>query len=187
MARMTELHRDDLTDAQKRVWDDMVAGPRGTAPPPHQVWLTNPAFCDPAQRLGAYCRYGSNLPTALSELAILVVAHTFRANYEWWAHSRIARDGGLPDPIIEAVRVGATPDFTDAPENAEMVWRVARTLMIDKRLSDVLFAEADSQLGRPALTDVVGICGYYCLVSLTLNVFEIPTPDGSQAFADLPA
>ncbi len=186
MARYQDRDLSQLTDEQKRIWDEIAAGPRGTMPPPHQIWLTNPAFCDPAQKVGAYCRYGSNLPAALSELAILVVGRAWRADYEWWAHAKLAADAGVSDAIIEAVRTGAEPDFDGAQENADIVFRTAKELVETKRLSDATFAEADQRLGRKAFVDLVGIVGYYCLISATLNVFEVPTPDGSAPFADQP-
>ncbi|MEL6225735.1 MAG: carboxymuconolactone decarboxylase family protein [Pseudomonadota bacterium] len=128
MARYQDWDLSQLTDEQKRIWDEIAAGPRGTMPPPHQIWLTNPAFCDPAQKVGAYCRYGSNLPAALSELAILVVGRAWRADYEWWAHAKLAADAGVSDAIIEAVRTGAEPDFDGAQENAGIVFRTAKEL-----------------------------------------------------------
>ena len=182
MSRMRELQPDQLTPEQRRVYDEMVAGPRGTVPAPHQVWLVNPGFCDPAQKVGAYCRYGSTLPMHLSELAILVVGRHWKANYEWWAHSRIAREHGVPDAIIEAIRTGAEPDFTGADPRSGIVYRAAKEMLETQRLSDATFAEAERELGRAGVLDVVGIVGYYCLISLTLNVFEVGTPDGSDSF-----
>lgn len=182
--RFQELKPEELNAQQRRIFDEIAAGPRGTVPAPHQVWLNNPALCDHAQQLGAYCRYGTALPTALSELAILVVGRSWKADYEWWAHAKIARDAGVSDAIIEAIRTGQQPDFAGAAENSDVVYRAAKAMLEVGRLDDALFAEADAKLGRTGLIDLVGIVGYYCLISVTLNVFEVPTPDGSKPFAD---
>jgi 4-carboxymuconolactone decarboxylase len=184
MPRTQPLDVNTLSPEQKRIHDEIAAGPRGTVPAPQQIWLHNPALCDPAQNLGAYCRYGTALPTALSELAILVVGRNWKADYEWWAHARIAREAGVSDAIIETIRTGGEPDFAGAAENSDIVYRAAKEMLETGRLSDATFAEANERLGRTGLIDLVGIVGYYCLISFTLNVFEVETPDGSKPFAD---
>lgn len=185
MSRLQPLEIEALSQEQKRIHNEIASGPRGTVPAPQQVWLHNPGLCDPAQKLGAYCRYGTALPTTLSELAILVVGRNWKADYEWWAHARIARDAGVSNTIIEAIRVGNTPDFSSAAEHSDIVYRAAKEMLETGRLSDATYSETEAKLGRAGLIDLVGIVGYYCLISLTLNVFEVPTPDGTEPFADV--
>jgi len=185
MSRHTEPRRETLSDDQKRVYDELTAGPRKSVPPPHQVWLNSPVLCDTAQQLGVHCRFSSSLPPHLSELAILVTARHFKADYEWWAHARLAREAGVSDAIIEAIRTGGEPDFAGADAKSEIVVRAAREMIATHKLTDDTFQQADRELGRQALVDLVGIVGYYCLVSLTLNVFQIEPPDGAQPFADV--
>ena len=187
MPRHEEQSREALSPQQQRVYDELTAGPRKSVPPPHQVWLNSPVLCDTAQQLGVHCRFSSSLPPHLSELAILVTGRHFRAAYEWWAHARLAREAGVSDDVIEAIRTGAKPDFSGADPRSAIVVKAAREMIATHRLSDATFQQADSELGRQGLVDLVGIVGYYCLVSLTLNVFEIQVPDGSDPFADLGA
>lgn len=184
MARISPLDPSDMTEEQRRIHDEIASGPRGTVPAPQQIWLHNPGLCDPAQQVGAYCRYGTALPTQLSELAILVVGRHWKADYEWWAHARIAREAGVPEAIITAILNGEAPDFSDFDPKAPIVHRAAKEMLETGRLSDATFTEAQDTLGQTALIDLVGIVGYYCLISLTLNVFEVKTPDGSKPFAD---
>lgn len=180
MSRLRELSRNEMSPEQRRVHDEIVAGPRGRVEGPHRAWLHSPALADAAQKVGAYVRFGSRLPPRLSELAILVTAEHYRAEFEWYAHVRLAHEAGVPESVTEALRKGETPELADA--ESRIVHRVAVELNWDHRLSDATFGEAVEVLGFPAVVDLVAAVGYYAMVSLTLNAFEMPTPDGSSAF-----
>ena len=84
--------------------------------------------------------------------------------------------------MIEAIRTGAEPELTDP--KALAVYAVAHELHTTRTLSAATYAKAEAALGREGLVDLVGILGYYTLVSMTLNAFDVPTPDGTRAFAD---
>jgi len=182
MSRLPDLRYDEMTAEQRRVHDEIAAGPRGKVEGPLKVWLHSPRLADPAQKLGAFARFKSSLPPELSELAILVTGWHWRANFEWYAHARLARAAGIPAPVIETIRTGAEPELADP--KARAVYAVARELHATRALSDATYAEAEAALGREGLVDLVGILGYYTLVSMTLNVFDVPTPDGSRPFDD---
>jgi 4-carboxymuconolactone decarboxylase len=180
VSRLPELAYEDMTAEQRRLHDDLIAGPRGRIQGPHKAWLYSPALGDAAQKLGAYIRFNSRLAPRLSELAIIVTGAHYKAEFEWWAHVRFAHDAGIPERVTEAVRKGETPLLPD--DDQRVVHKVALELNRTHRLSDATFDEARRVLGLPALIDLIAIVGYYGLVSLTLNSFEIPTPDGSSAF-----
>ncbi|HUS54252.1 MAG TPA: carboxymuconolactone decarboxylase family protein [Thermohalobaculum sp.] len=181
MSRLPELPRDAMTDDQRRIHDEIMSGPRGRVEGPLKIWLNSPGLAEVAQKLGAYMRFGSRLPPRLSELAIIVTGAHYKAEYEWYAHVRFAHDAGIPEAVTEAIRVGETPDLPD-PEQ-RIVYQVAVELAASHGLSDATYAEAVAVLGVAALVDLIAIIGYYGIVSLTLNTFEIPTPDGSAAFS----
>jgi 4-carboxymuconolactone decarboxylase len=181
MSRLPDLRYDQMTAEQRRVHDEIAAGPRGRVEGPLEVWLHSPGLADPAQKLGAFARFGSSLPPELSELAILVTGRHWQANFEWYAHARLARAAGIPEPVIAAIRTGAEPELADP--KARIVYAVARELLETRTLSDATYAKAEAALGREGLVDLVGILGYYTLVSMTLNAFDVPTPDGSRPFA----
>ena len=115
-------------------------------------------------------------------LAILVTAATWQADFEWYAHARLAREAGIAEAVIEAIRKGEQPRLEDQKSRA--VYAVARELHRRRSVSDQTYASAEAALGREALVDLVGILGYYTLVSMTLNAFRVPTPDGTDPFAD---
>ena len=180
MSRLPDLPREAMTTEQQRIHDQIAAGPRGKVRGPLKAWLNSPGLADVAQQLGAYMRFGSRLPPRLSELAIIVTGAHYKAEYEWYAHVRFAHEAGIPETVTEAIRKGETPDLPEADQR--IVHRVAVELNTKHRLSDDTFAEAVEVLGLPALIDLIALVGYYGLVSLTLNAFEMPTPDGSEAF-----
>jgi 4-carboxymuconolactone decarboxylase len=183
MSRLPDLSYEDMTADQQRVHDEIAAGPRGTVVGPLRVWLHSPRLATHAQKLGAYARFQSSLPPELSELAILVTGATWKAEFEWYAHARLAREAGIADDVIEAIRKGEEPRLED--DKSRAVYAVACELHRTRALSDATYAIAEAALGREGIVDLVGVLGYYTLVSMTLNAFRVPTPDSSKPFADI--
>jgi 4-carboxymuconolactone decarboxylase len=178
MPRLPDLDPANLDEESKRVYDAIVAGPRGIVQGPLRVWLNSPTLADRAQALGAFCRYGTSLEPRLSELAILVTGAFWRAGFEWHVHAPIAADTGLSAGVIEEIRRGATPEFVRDDERC--VYAFAHALWTTHRVSAEIYAEAECVLGRRALVDLVGILGYYALISMTICAFEVPLPEGAK-------
>ncbi len=171
MARIENLDRAKLSDAQKQVYDAIASGPRGEVVGPLAVWLNRPELADKAQKLGQYCRYDSSLPPRLSELAILVTARIWDAAFEWQSHEPPARAAGLADDIIEALRHDREPSFENPDE--EIVYKVSRHLNLDRSISTELYQQAEALLGKDGLVDLIGVLGYYALISMTIKTFDV--------------
>lgn len=182
MSRAPMLARESMTPEQQKVHDEIAGGPRGGVRGPFNVLLHSPKLADAVQRLGSYVRYDCAVPSKLRELAILITAKHWKAQYEWFAHEKIAREAGLDGGIIEAIRTGRTPDFTEEAE--EIVWRFATELYASRRVSDKAFAAAEKRFGLSGVVDLVGLMGHYNVIAMTLNSFEVEVPDGSVPLAD---
>lgn len=179
MSRLTPLTNETMSGEQRRVADEIRRGPRGGMRGPFEAWLRSPELADHAQRLGAYSRFGTGLPADVMELAILLTGAHWKAQFEFWAHARLARQAGLPDGVIEAVRMGEKPSLTR--DDLSVVYAVVSEYFATNRLSDATYARAVEIVGEKGLVDVIGIVGYYGLVSMTLNIFEVEVPEGQQA------
>jgi 4-carboxymuconolactone decarboxylase len=185
MSRLPELTEGEMTPEQKRVHDAIVAGPRGAVQGPLAVWLRRPELAARAQALGEYCRFNSSLPKRLSELTILLTARQWSAEFEWAAHRQHAVEAGLAEDVIEAIRKGEVPTFSQADEQA--VYDIATTLYREGRLPRALYARGLAVLGQDQLIDLIGVLGYYALISITINAFDVRPPAGTQAaFSDSP-
>ena len=186
MSRLPDLTPDTMTAEQRRVHDMIASGPRGRVEGPLYSWLLAPGLAERAQELGAYCRYGTSLPPRLSELAILVTAEYWRAGFEWYAHAPIAARAGHTAENIEALRTGKTPSFTQ--EDERIVYDYARELLRTRAVSDATATRAHKVLGNTGVVDLVGVLGYYGLISMTIKGFEVPLPAGEpDPFAGLPS
>ncbi len=182
MAKLLAPEPDQMSDHQRRVYDAIMAGPRGRVRGPLAVWLHRPGLAEHAQALGQYCRYDSSLPPRLSELAILTMAALWRSDFEWWAHQPIAVKAGITPEITECIRQGKTPNFVEQDE--ALVYEFIVSLVENRRVPDELYQRALRLLGEPSVVDLVGLAGYYTLISMTLNVFDIQPPEGeSKVFA----
>lgn len=170
--RYRKLDPTTLTPKQKNVYDAIVASPRGSVPDPLAIWLAAPGFADRSQQLGAYCRCYTSLDPRLSELVILINARHWRAIYEWEAHEPIARRAGVSDAVIEAIRTGDVPKFGQADE--ECAYWFVTELLDTKEVSPERFAIAHELFGQAGIVDLIGITGYYSIISMTIKAFEIP-------------
>lgn len=178
MPRLPDLDPAALDAEQKRIHDEIVSGPRGKVEGPLRVWLTSAGLADKAQALGAFCRYGTSLPQRLSELAILVTGAHWQAGFEWHVHAPIGIQAGLDADAVEKIRRGEEPDLKLDDEKA--VYAFSHELLTTRRVSDETYAFAEKILGRRALVDLVGVLGYYGLISMTINAFDVPLPPGAK-------
>ncbi len=176
MNRHPKLDEGALSADQKVIHDDIVNGPRGAVVGPLRVWLQSPGLAKQAQALGQYARYDSVLPQVLSELAILVTARYWSSGFEWSHHAPIAIEAGLSRDAVDAISKAKRYAFGDAEMQA--VFDFAVELHLLKNVSDVTYDKALTLLGQQACVDLVGICGYYTLISMTINVFDVPDGEG---------
>lgn len=173
------LHNADLR--QKAVLEEILNGPRGNLSGPFLSWIHSPELAGHAQRLGAFCRYGTGLPLRLSELAILCTAARWRSQAEWQIHHPIGIGAGLDPQALEMVRRGERPHL--AARDEQLVWELADELYRTHRIPPALYREAEAAFGIATLVNLVGLFGYYALVAMTLNVFEVRMPgDGALPF-----
>lgn len=160
----------NLTPAQRAIHDSILST-RGNLSGPFLAWLHVPGLAAPAEQLGAFCRYGTSLALVESELLILIVAQHYQCEGERLIHEPIALKAGLSATAIASLRAGDAPDLTDARQS--LLWRLANTLMRDKRWPDNLYAEGLAVFGQSGMVEIVGIVGYYALTAYTLNAFEM--------------
>jgi 4-carboxymuconolactone decarboxylase len=173
------------TPEQAAVMAEAVAGKRGKVPAPMTGWLPNPELARRAQRLGELLRFDTDLSPALTEIAILVCARHWTSHYEWTAHKRLALAAGVdPRTIADIAARKPGPFLRDARE--ETVFAVAATLLAQTRLDDALYARGIAVLGTKGMAELVALLGYYCLVALTLNAFELGLPEAHAPELDLP-
>ena len=116
MPRIPELTPEEMNPEQKAVFDDIMSGPRGSLRGPFHAWLHSPQLADRAQKLGAFCRFSSTLPKRLSELAIIVIARHWCAQFEWYAHAPEAIEAGISADAVEAIRNKGEPELTEPDE-----------------------------------------------------------------------
>ena len=173
--RIADLDPENMTSAQRAVHDAIASGPRGGVRGPLAVWLHRPELAQCAQELGRYCRYETSLPPRLSELAILTIARVWGSEYEWYAHKPIALKAGVSSDVVEAIRLNEAPEFKLADEAAvhTFITELHRTRNVTKQTYD----EAVTRIGEAGVIDLVGLAGYYTLISMTINVFGVRPPE----------
>jgi len=133
---------------------------------------------DFAQKFGASMRFHSSMPPRLNEMAIIITARHWTSHYEWYAHRRAAQQAGLNPAIIEAIAAGRRPAAMQPDEEA--VYDFCTELLTNKQVSDKTFQAAKDKFGERGVVDLIGVTGYYQLVSMLLNVDRYPLPDVVQ-------
>jgi len=187
--RFPVLKPDQLTDAQKRVYDSISSGPRGAVRSsrgpggavrgPWGPLLRSPELTDRVQKLGEYLRFNSSLPARLSEFAIIINARFWDSKYEWSSHKPLAIKGGLAESIASDLAQNKRP--ANMKPDEELVYDFCTTLHREHFIPDPLFKRAVAMLGEGGVMDLIGVSGYYTLISMVLNVAEIPLPPGEKS------
>lgn len=174
--RYPALAEKVMTEEQREVLAEVLAGPRKGAPGPFKAMIRSPGLMRHAHKLGAYVRFESSIPPRLNELAILLTARKWKAQFEWYAHARLAREAGLAETIIKAIHMDRRPDGMAEDEAA--VHDFCHATLATGTAGDDAHAAVSRLFGDRGVIDLVGALGYYSLVSLVLNVDRTSLPDG---------
>lgn len=175
--RFPELTPDAMTEEQRAAAEAIQSGPRGSGlRGPFNALLRSPQLCDVVQRVGAYVRYGSSIPGPLNELAICMAGRKWGAQYEFYAHRRLAIEAGLNPAVLDAVALGRRPGDLGADET--LVYEFVTELLSTGAVSNGRYDPVVERFGERGVVDLVGAVGYYSLVSMVLNVAQVPLPEG---------
>jgi 4-carboxymuconolactone decarboxylase len=191
MSRLPNIVRSIFNEDQEKLFNSITSGkrgeectsetfltPEGAMKGPFNAWLYSPGFGEAVQRVGEVVRFENSIPPLLRELAILMVAAKWKAQYEWWVHEKIARAEGLDQNVITGLKAGILPDFTYPSE--AVIYVFVQELIDQQKVSDQSYVKAVELLGEAGVVELVILLGYYTLVSMSLNVFEVSVPDGEK-------
>jgi 4-carboxymuconolactone decarboxylase len=176
LTRFAPLKPEEVTPAQK-AWAEAIApAPRNAkiTNPPYRAYVRDPDLAPKLSALSDYLRWNTSLPPRLSELAILITARQWTVQYEWFAHYPLAIKGGLDPKILADVAAGKRPDNMKDDEAA--LYDLTTALYYDKKVSDPVYKAALDKFGERGIMDIIGIVGYYNLVSMTLITMQAEAP-----------
>ena len=174
--RFTKLSMDDLDDQQKRVAERIMKVSSAGLGGPYSILLRSPVLAERYLGMTDYLRFETSLPHRLNELAILIEARLWDAQYEWWAHYPIAMRAGVSPEVAEDIRNGLRP--TSMKPDEEVVYDVCIELLRDRNLTDATFERAKKVLGVQPTIDLVAVAGFYVMVSSVLIAGRVGIPDG---------
>ena len=179
VTRFAPLKADELSPSQK-AWAEMIAPPPRNAKitnPPYRAYIRNPDLAPRLTAMSEYLRWKTSLPPRLSELAILITAREWTAQYEWFAHYPLAIKAGLDPKIAADIAAGKRPDNMKDDETA--LYDLATALYHDKKVPDSIYKAALEKFGERGIMDIIGIIGYYDITSMTLITMQAGAPNDS--------
>ncbi len=194
MSRLDPIAPAEMSARQKNLFDAITTGARGEHSDPEEflndqgalrgpfnALLRAPELGNLVQRVGEQVRFGTSLPSRLREFAIITCARHWRSNYEWYAHTKIARREGISEETIIRVMNLETP----APSDEAIVHRFVLELNETGRVKDATYDDTRKLLGEAGITELTILSGYYALIAQILNTFQVPVPEGeNEAFPD---
>lgn len=142
---------------------------------PWNSWLRFPKFGGPVWELVKALSTAPSLPRPVREVAILVTGARFHAAYEIYAHVLVAELRGLPDDKIATIVAGQRP--SDLTGEETVAYDVAAALVSGGVLPELTYRRAVATFGEEGTAELVNLVGLYCMVSVTLNGFDVPVPE----------
>jgi 4-carboxymuconolactone decarboxylase len=189
--RLNLVPPSKVSPQQKPLYDDMrkgiemnfkgfvaVAGD-GTLEGPWNPWLRFPQFGGPIWNLVKALSLSPKLPRPVREIAILVTGARFHSAYEIYAHVLVAELRGLPDDKISTIVSGQRPG--DLTRQESIAYDLAAALVSGGVLPELAWKQGVAEFGLEGMAEFIYLVGLYCMVSVTLNGFDVPVPEHGEA------
>jgi len=180
MPRLPELNETTLSPEQKPIFDD-IRRVRGQVRGPFAIWLRNAELAEGTFKLQDLFASRVQVERRLIQLMILVAARFAGAQYAWYIHEPHALAHGISREIVDAIRERRTPDF--AREDERLVYDVTLELNTTHRLCETTFNRGLALFGEQQMVELVSGVGFYAMVAMTLNAFDVAVPDGGKPLA----
>ncbi len=180
MSRLAELDESKLSTEQRRIYDD-IKRVRGRVRGPFAIWLRNAELAECALKLQDMFASRTKLERRLVQLMILVAARLANAQYAWFIHEPYALNDGISAHIVAAIRARRTPHFTR--EDERVVYDITLELNTTHGLSDESFNRGMTIFGEQQMVELVSGVGFYTMVAMTLNAFEVSVPGDGKPLA----
>ena len=177
MARITPITSKDQVDAKDHAIVDAIVESRGGLQGPFSMFLHSPELAGRVAHLGALIRFEGSLDMRVRVLAAMTVAREFDAAYVWGAQTNSARQRDVPESTITAIRENHMRDIP--PEDALIV-DFTKQLLQQHRVDDATMAAMQSRFDNNDLLQLTGAIGYYSLLAMTVNAFELEPAPGAE-------
>ena len=181
--RMPAIPEAQMSPDQKRVMDEIAAGPRGRIGGPFIPLMRSPELMNRLQKVGEYLRFQNTVGLRNSEFAVLIVARHWSQPIEWAIHRPIAEKEGVLPATCDAIAEGRRPD--NMTDDETLIYNVLEELRNNRSLSDPTYAQLLKRFGEQGVIDLVAHYGYYSLLAMTMNVARTAVPENGTAVAGL--
>jgi 4-carboxymuconolactone decarboxylase len=177
MPRLPEIDEPKLNQEQRRIYDE-VKRVRGQVRGPFAIWLRNPELAEYALKIQDLFASRARLERRLLQLMILVSARLATAQFAWFIHESHALKEGISADIVEAIRERRAPKFRR--EDERLVYDITLELNVTRTLCEATYNRGMAMLGEARMVELVAAVGFYVMVAMTLNAFDVPVPDGHK-------
>jgi 4-carboxymuconolactone decarboxylase len=176
--RMPPIPKEQMSDAQKKAADDLVAGPRGMLAGPFVPLLRSPELMSRLQKTGEYLRFHNSVGQKLTEFVILLTARQWTQQYEYDVHAPLALKAGVKLEFVRAITEGRRP--TGMGPDEEVAYDFCTELQQNHSVSDATYARAIDMFGEQGVVDVSALVGYYTTLAMIMNVARTPMDRGKN-------
>lgn len=186
--RLPLLDPAQMSEAQKALYDDIRSGiavnftafktiddDTGALIGPWNAMLHEPHMGWPVWNLSKVTSAESVLPRPVREIAILVVGAHYKAPYELYAHTAVAKQLDMDAGRLSTLCSGHRPADLDAVEG--IAYDVTSALMCGGVLPELCYRRAVELLGQRGLNELVYLVGLYGCVAVMLNAYDVPVPE----------
>jgi 4-carboxymuconolactone decarboxylase len=185
--RLPLIPPNRLTAEQKALYDAMRKGiasnfnafkverEDGALMGPWNPWLHEPSIGKAIWDLTLAMTANASLPDNVRQIVILVVGARFDAAYEIYAHIAVAEKEAMKEERLATLVANLKPN--DLAPDESVAFDFAYALVRGGTLPEPLYRLAVETFGQHGTNELIYLVGLYCLVSTTLNGFNVPVPE----------
>lgn len=174
MARIPQVTRESVREELREIFDEVTSGSGGVGTGPMSVLKHSPEMARRALPLFSYVRNESSVPKKLRELAMITTARATDCPYIWNAHAAFAREEGLSDALVDALR--DNQPMPPMPPDETAVFNFAMELFQTRRVTSETFQTVHNLLGSQGLAELTTLLGYYTMLAFNANAVELELP-----------